>query len=454
MADSEDVVLPMIDVEKQCGPSFFSELPIALQPIYRTPKANSPVLLHAGEIRIQSGETQHLCNGTLQYVWLPDSRIRFDLPSNGLESIGLISASKGIQTLTLRGCNPTGCLVLNVSERIGGIINEPLIIGDGTRASKLYFHLVNCAHIQGAFIAQSEKTIVAGRIQLQADGWFVLIDPVAEIRTLHEELKQSGGYAITHIGCLERVDKTPFELSNSDEILEALTHLLSFAHGYWVPTILRVAHDANGIRIRESWSDQISSPYNQHMSWFSDRHATILPEIFPLFLVRWQRPIWKEAIRRTIWWYVASNERSGGLDGAIILLQVALELLAWIVYVEDGQLVSKDGFEKLPGADKLRLLVSWIGLPLGVPSEFPELQTFARQNKWALGPWVFTEVRNALVHPKNRNKLNNSAPLYDVWRLGMWYLETALLRACDYRGNYANRLRMRWAGEVEQVPWV
>jgi hypothetical protein len=60
-----------------------------------------------------------------------------------------------------------------------------------------------------------------------------------------------------------------------------------------------------------------------------------------------------------------------------------------------------------------------------------------------------------MVHPDNERR-NLFTDLYvDAWRLGMWYLELAILRLCNYEGTYANRLAdEHWVGEVEDVPWT
>lgn len=41
-----------------------------------------------------------------------------------------------------------------------------------------------------------------------------------------------------------------------------------------------------------------------------------------------------------------------------------------------------------------------------------------------------------------------------MWRLSLWYVELVLLRRCKYKGNYADRLAVRHAGEVGPTPWM
>ncbi|HWE96941.1 MAG TPA: hypothetical protein VG269_23470 [Tepidisphaeraceae bacterium] len=432
------------------------QVPRAMQPLYTTSEANAPIKLYSGQLEVRSPGHTLKGEGTIRCAWTPDAKIEFEIAADAVQSIGSILRPTEAKSLVLPSGECAACLTTSVGKRVHGILNASLSIGPATSAAEMFFHLTNCSQVLGAMVSVSDRSVVNGRFLLEAEGWSVLIDPVAEIGKLRDELKERGGYAITHIGRIGRTDGTPFEISDGEDVLQALSHLLSFAHGIWIAPILIVARDEHGQKVREIWEPKIIGGNQFHMSWFSDRQHRMLPELFPMFFARWQQPLWNETFRRAIWWYIASNEKAGGLDGAVVLIQVALELLTWVVCLEDGHMLSKKGFEGLNAADKIRLLINWMKVPLTIPLELHNLVQFAgaQKEKWLYGPWAFTEVRNALVHPKNRKLLDNAgAPLYDVWRLGMWYLELAVLHACGYRGRYVNRLRVAWAGETEDVPW-
>jgi hypothetical protein len=45
--------------------------------------------------------------------------------------------------------------------------------------------------------------------------------------------------------------------------------------------------------------------------------------------------------------------------------------------------------------------------------------------------------------------------MVDAWRLGLWYVEMALLAWLGYGGTYNSRLEDdRWRGKVVRVPWA
>jgi hypothetical protein len=101
--------------------------------------------------------------------------------------------------------------------------------------------------------------------------------------------------------------------------------------------------------------------------------------------------------------------------------------MAWNLLVDDWQLISAQGFEKLDAADRLRLLLKTLRISFEVPVEYPELKAFVTgefSDTLAL-------IRNSLVHPtlKNRNKLSSlsAAGKRQAWLLATRIFELAIL---------------------------
>jgi len=135
-----------------------------------------------------------------------------------------------------------------------------------------------------------------------------------------------------------------------------------------------------------------------------------------------------------------------------VLSQVGLELLAWKLFA-DGSDVKLDQFDKLPAADKLRLLLDKAKIPQAIPSELEDLARAAKANNWRDGPQALTEIRNGIVHGQKLEKvLRLSIDVRrDIWVLGLWYLELTLLWLMRYSGLYVNRCA---SGKYELVPWA
>ena len=161
----------------------------------------------------------------------------------------------------------------------------------------------------------------------------------------------------------------------------------------------------------------------------------------------------------TIHWYVEANMCSGGVEGAIILLHAAFEVLAWTVLVEERNYISADGFGRLPMSDLIALLLAFSRIPNEIPLTLPCLRELSRELNWNNAAQALVGIRNALVHPTvkvRRRVMDRPEVRYEAWSMCLWLLELAILRVCGYEGSYSNRVaNAKWKGqEVEPVPWM
>ena len=150
------------------------------------------------------------------------------------------------------------------------------------------------------------------------------------------------------------------------------------------------------------------------------------------------------------------------MEGATILIQTALDLLAWTLLVKDRTVLSENGFEKLSAMDKLRRLGLACEVPLDIPASMVEISKLAKKHNWTDAPQALVEIRNALVHPNPKNRLRQAGliaetrVLRECWRLGLWFLELVILKLVSYEGSYSNRLQQDVSGhhKAESVPWT
>ena len=180
-----------------------------------------------------------------------------------------------------------------------------------------------------------------------------------------------------------------------------------------------------------------------------------MAKLFPGFMNLMCDPGWRELMGQVIYWYLRGDTNDIGPDGACILLQVALERLAWHLLVRVQPSISAKAFFKLPAADRLRRLLTTCSIPIAIPPELEQLNHAAKAMNWLDGPQAFAGIRNRLVHPPKSSPMITKLPWYDAYRLGKWYVELIILNRCGYLGTYSNRTRkQRWVGEVERVPWA
>jgi hypothetical protein len=195
-------------------------------------------------------------------------------------------------------------------------------------------------------------------------------------------------------------------------------------------------------------------PYkSSYLSWFDPHHANMLSEIFPRFMYLLNDPLWKDPIGTVIHLFIECNKQAGALNGSIVLAQSALELLSWILMVQQKQSLSGEGFIKLPASDQLCLLLTHLGIPLDVNKSLIKASELSKEFD-KNGPELFTATRNSIIHPYHKHKEKYSTIILEMWKLGLWYIELSLLSLCKYDGNYFNRLsEKRITGQVEPVPW-
>lgn len=440
------------------------QYPPALIPVYLSREANESISLYSGPIDVVQNSVTTKGTGNIKFVWLPTPRLSFEWTGNNLlpgimpGSVVLKVNELGASVDAIAGFwSPVGRL-LNLS----GVIIQPLEIGTGSDLKYVLFHVINFGKFQGqpiSFISEFGTHSWVGRMVLEAEGWRVTIDSVRYFSELENQLGLSGGYAITHVGKLEQNDGRTFTAQEANNLLTALNFFLSFCRGFSSPPILPVGFDANDNGVWTNWDSQNAKPWRYVDSWLPAMSPQTLTDAFSGFFKLWQDVIWKEPLKMAIHWYVEANTQAGTIQGSIALSQVALEMLSWVRLVEAGGLVSTNGFDNLPGADKLRLLLSQCGIPLGIPSPLTNFAAASSDKAWSIAPYALTEIRNAIVHStlKKRQKLSDfsNMVLIEAWKLSLWYLELVLLSSFGYRGAYHNRLPAdRFYGDEERVPWL
>jgi hypothetical protein len=194
---------------------------------------------------------------------------------------------------------------------------------------------------------------------------------------------------------------------------------------------------------------------NLHVqSWFNDCHRHVASDVYSGFYLRWSKNEWASAIKSAVYWYLFGNAPGVSVENGIILAHVAFETLGWTLFVEELKSLSVSGFRSLAASDKLRLLLNHCGIPQDVPTSLPSLQASAKAENWVDGPESISRIRNACVHPsqKNREALSRVGvdAQHEIWILSMHYLELILLSLFDYGGDYSCRV---FGGAVQRVPW-
>jgi hypothetical protein len=439
--------------------------PPEVEPIYTTDKPNAPVSLSCEDVElVLTDGSSFSAKADICFKFLPKPELHIEMDDSGIPFQKLLSDEPHQAIFPSRGCSATVML-----KRLDGTTltvipdNDPMKVLDrGTSAlSHVVFHVVNFHEFYSkspdVAVEPSGRQTRIDKVSLPADGWRVVISLVkntrSNIRSFHHDL----GYAITHVGKIERDNGDPFSLHDAEKMLHGIHYFLSFARGMWVAPILPVGFDASGARVWEMWGRRNVDSWETVRSWFDGMRSDVLSSAFPGFWQRWCDSRWHDAIRGGIYWYILGNKSSRGLDTGMVLTQAALELLSYVYVVEEKAMKTKKEFKSLRACDKLLLALNDMGIPAAIPAQLTEITRLAGKKsvQWTDGAQAFTEIRNDIVHAKRRFKGEPPDILWEGWNLGLWYLELTLLKLCQHDGVYANRLKMnRSAGEVETVPWA
>lgn len=432
-----------------------SHLPFSnmyLEPIYFNQIPTEPIELYQGPLEIAQKQNSFPGEGSVLFIWFPRPRVEFRFTSKSHISIEVDDLTLKLVDLEVEAQAVASSLVWWMAEQepsteITGYFSQAINLGSNQeKVTYFTFHLTNFYDFEffdESFETEADEQIyecLTGGTVLKAEGWKVTIGSFSNVWDdvevpssfeIQESLELLGGYAVTNVGRLERSDRSSFLLEEARDCLRAVSYFLSFAKGIWVSPFLLTGFNYNHEQQWQEWAAQKLGAWRETNSWFSPDSFPTLAEVFPGFVRRWQDSAWREVLELAIHWYVESSNQAGGQEGAIVLQQTAFELLAWVLLVEEKGILSSDGFNKLPAADKLRLLLSQFALSLKIPNRLTHLKQVAKEQNWFDGPQAITEMRNGIVHanPKNRQKVFGAAEAArtEAWLLGLKYLEDILL---------------------------
>ena len=449
-----------------------SDKPI-IEPVHSQAGPNEPIELANEPVQFMHKGENYERTAKVVIRFFPSYRLLFIVPANDMAKDPLWTLRIGSSLIEEK------CIELNFTDR--GVSVEAFCTSVGIGADEIVFtprkayvpippqppllcsmifHIFNFPKFHGPddYVFVSSGVSLCDRAVLRAGGWRVTIAGTDKTEDLCKSLRAQGGYAITHMGKVEREDGEVFSREQAEHVLSCTREFLSFALGRWIGIALPVGLSNDGQRVFEQWDlpRTTAGPWNGSFSWFDPRHGDLLSDVFPGFFSLWNDGMWKEHLKVALYWYIAANERTTGIgvDAGIILAQTALERLAWVHCVKHQKIVSEEAFKPrgLSAADRLRMLISTLGIPVNIPATMSALHG-RRGRKWADIPDAITSIRNSLIHPYDKN-LPPKGSYYEAWQLSMWLLDLALLRFCNHNGDYGNRIaNSRYVGQVERVPW-
>lgn len=454
--------------------SLQSSLPIELEPSINNLKPNVDIPILKGILIVTSENINLECTINIKFTWFPRRGVEFFIEDSRVKVFELFSKFMDQPNSLQFKINNTriGQLlcrrIWNKDNQyfISGLINPPFLfffeIQSFPRIQSVKFHIFNFKGVLGDLVRNRKQSKISrSRLRFPMDDYEIIIDSMVSDNNKEYELKNEGGYGLSHVGELSSTKNEYLKENNIDEILNHFSLFLSFLDGRRLHALFRT-----GIFQKQNiWID--FSNYNQATysylpSWlpqqFNDKIASLWKNFYSLCTNKYD----SDSMYLIVHWYLSANKGDGGLEGSIILLQNAYELMfRWLV-IEKKQLISSKESEKLRASDKIRDLLKLINCDTVIPYHYQLYfqEIISKNDSLKDFPFMFTEIRNSFVHSnrKKREKINALPNDYlsIILNLGIFYVELLILYLLDYDGNVASRIsESKWRGSDEiVVPWI
>jgi len=415
---------------------------------YNMKTVNAPIALFQGDMRLIGRTRTEAGPGTLTWEWFEDRpqivfRIKVDPAQNQARSIaGLVQRCYHPATLEIPQLKVSiEVFGMNNSTEMWGTIDEQIKFGDPSRLSKLTFYLANFWQYYGD---ETEIAGVSTRGQkvFEFGEWRLTLDQCDP--DLFKNLRETGGVALTHTGCLERLSSDTFSYDQVTKALEMLRFFFGFCRGSLTPLLLRTGLDVDGKEVFNDWDPRwMTSSWKRNWNWFHEYAAKHLS--LQGFWDKWQDDEWQDILSYAISGYCDSDGNPLNRSVALVLTQPGLEAIA-----------DKMSVAAAKAGERIRLLLGKFSIPEHIPAELNHLLKVAKKQNCSHGPQVFARLRNLHVHYSVGNgKIlqdpNMDSAVYEAALLGLWYLELIIIALTGVTTKYHSRILRN--KKLEDVPW-
>ncbi|WP_036488551.1 hypothetical protein [Myxosarcina sp. GI1] len=446
------------------------DIPPALEPIYTTEKINQNIALYAGELEIKTTFNNQsliiLGRGKVTYKWFPSPKLQVEFTSQSNSSPLLMAAlyDEDSQPAYLNLVNIkvfnveiiVNQLNLSNSISISATISEPIVQGNGRSLSHILFHVTNFHGIIGrptALLEKNGRRHLIERIVFEANGWQITLDQLETTPSIVQSLNAQGGFGITHVCRLQKLNGQTFSDTDALKFLQLFTDFLSFTRGFYICTGLLVGYGEHENKIWEHWQNSSGNSWKSIASWCPKQEGKMLSDVFPGFVKWWQS--WAESAKQSLYWYLQASYDPLA-EQAIVNVQIALEILTYVHFVELSGM-SKAEYKKNKSIGNTRNLLTTLNIPHTIPETgvlLNKLREFVIKNDWSDGIKTINKMRNSITHPETskRELFYNASSMTKIGAayLSLWYLELTFLAMFGYDKLYSNRLVEL---NLQPVPW-
>ncbi len=320
-------------------------------------------------------------------------------------------------------------------------------------ASAVYI-VINGPNVNGSPIRRANQRF-CGRMTAKAEGVEVIVDRLAS-----KKQERRCIYDSTHVVRCAFSDGATIQ--EVDTVSTNLFRSLSLMKCRWVGLLGPWLYDSSEKEIGFRLSMTKTMRNDGTISWCHETMGDCFAEFFPSVFSAFTNEKRSAPLQTALHWLIEAEQCAGGVEGAIILQQAALECLAWLEVVKERRLCSESGFKSLPASDKIRWLLSLHQIEAAIPDKSDPIRSYAKAFNLTDLIDVLVDVRNALVHaePKKADRLfgrnKGDEERSDLWHQVGGILQQAVLASIGYNGVMLRRDvdSVFAASAVRRVPWA
>ena len=215
-------------------------------------------------------------------------------------------------------------------------------------------------------------------------------------------------FAVTYFGIVEKQDQSQFGTDEVTDLLDGLYYFLSFVRGAWCWPCVYIG--ASSSEFRWMRCEQVKEI---HRLAATERRDASMPftgsEIamsatFEGFLQFWNDSDWRTPLKTAISWDI-DGRQSRSIESSLVGGQTALELVSGVHLVDRQKILSAEGFDRLPAADRLRLMLNLQKISTALSSSTPDLTSYCADPRRGWDGPRSQRARNSIIHPKRRETL-------------------------------------------------
>ena len=275
----------------------------------------------------------------------------------------MITDPESVSSVKLKTEGIFGELEVKATEyHSGRVVGNDQVISFS--ANSLKFAVFNGPQILGKPVRRAARHW-CGRLEAKLENAQIILDESEVIGTSH-----SSNCKLTHTASVKF--ESVVDAKEVRKISDTLFWTLSVMKLGWVGIVGPWHYDIDGNLKRIDCFATKLTRRSGHLGWCHEQMDSSFAVLFSCLYEAQQDHEKFDSIVTAMHYMIEAEQCSGGIEGAIILQQAALECLAWLEIVQKRSICSISGFKDLPAADKIR----WLSSLYAIECCFPKKANF------------------------------------------------------------------------------